>query len=503
MIGHIPPQDEEVRRLLEAGRLTEANMLFDRVITRLPNSGGEQWANAGLLLNRGVFAWRLERIPLALELAAEGWVELENATPEGPDAAATFGLLGFLLESIGHRRPALDMFRRALRIARDSGDRMQLCVALQRMGGVLNFRAVESGSDQATGLFTEARALLAEGVAICEPDWRTYGPLICAHSRALLGVGEIDASEEQAKLAIELAGGQEDLWTEAVAYWVLGGIRQVQGKLDQARTMASRAVSGAERVADTNLLMRFSLDLAEICADMDDHVGQAVALRRVHAAGRKITETLQEGLGQALEQRRLAVQAQRLALAAQQAAARDPLTGLVNRLGLERQAPVLLESTAARGRVPWLVLVDVDWFKDVNDNAGHAAGDAALREVAQILRKETRAEDLVCRWAGDEFVVLLTGSGDDRNEAGPVVAERIRAAVAGHHWKLVIGETRQPTVSIGVAAGPADLDQLFAAADLALYRAKRLGRNRVEEYSADFAEPMELPTQPRDVQTRG
>jgi len=54
--------------------------------------------------------------PLALELAAEGWVELENARAEGPDAAATFGLLGYLLESIGHRRPALDMFRRALRI---------------------------------------------------------------------------------------------------------------------------------------------------------------------------------------------------------------------------------------------------------------------------------------------------------------------------------------------------------------------------------------------------
>ena len=176
---------------------------------------------------------------------------------------------------------------------------------------------------------------------------------------------------------------------------------------------------------------------------------------------------------------------------AEEAAVRDPLTGLVNRLGLERRAPELLETTAARGRVPWLVLLDVDWFKDVNDLAGHAAGDAALQEVAHLLRRECRSGDLVCRWAGDEFVVLLVDESEDSRDAGLVVAERIRAAVDEHDWRVVIGRTRQPpTVSIGVAGGPAELDQLFAAADIALYRAKRAGRNRVE---VDHVDPDRQP----------
>ena len=193
-----------------------------------------------------------------------------------------------------------------------------------------------------------------------------------------------------------------------------------------------------------------------------------------------------QGLGQALEQRRVAVQAQRLATAAQEAAVRDPLTGLVNRLGLQRQAPGLLAETAAQGRIPWLVLLDVDWFKDVNDFAGHAAGDATLQEVAHLLRRECRADDLICRWAGDEFVVLLVDDAEDSRHAGPVVAERIRAAVDRHDWRLVLGCTRRvPTVSIGVAGGPAKLDHLFAAADIALYRAKRAGRNRVETDHGD------------------
>jgi diguanylate cyclase (GGDEF)-like protein len=141
----------------------------------------------------------------------------------------------------------------------------------------------------------------------------------------------------------------------------------------------------------------------------------------------------------------------------------------------------MLARAVEDGRTAWLVLVDVDWFKSVNDIAGHAAGDAALREIAQLLRRECRSDDLVARWAGDEFVVLLGDASGDR-DAGPVVAERIRASVAGHDWTMVLGSGRRPTVSVGVANGPAVLDELFAAADLVLYQAKRQGRNRVAVY---------------------
>jgi diguanylate cyclase (GGDEF)-like protein len=475
--GAIPRQDHDVRSLLNAGRLAEANTLFDQVVARVP-PGADRWSRSAVLVNRAILAWRLGRIPLALELAAEGWTDLDSELPTSPAAAQTLASLGYLLEGIGHRRAALDLLRLAVKVARRAGDPDVLAIALQRLGGTLNFRALDGPAAAAEPIFREARAYLEEGRTLVTSG-DVYRSLLGALSRSLAGLGEEDAAEEMANRTLRLGMEASDRWAVSVGNWVLSVVRRGRGDLVEARTLASRAVTEAERINDSALLLRFSLDLADVCVEMGDSVGESTALRRSVTATSKAVETLQEGLGQALEQRRLAVQAQRLAMEAQEAAARDPLTGLANRLGLERTAPGLLARTIARGRLPWLVLVDVDWFKGVNDDAGHAAGDAALREIAKLLSRECRADDLVARWAGDEFVVLLGDTRDDRH-AGPAVAERIRAAVDEHDWTIMLGGTRRPTVSVGVAAGPGSLDKLFAAADTALYRAKRSGRNRVE-----------------------
>ncbi|GAB3870603.1 hypothetical protein GCM10029964_005410 [Kibdelosporangium lantanae] len=314
--------------------------------------------------------------------------------------------------------------------------------------------------------------------------------MLGAYGAALVGCGEIEAGE---RVALEtLAAGQAagDRWTTAVGNWVLASVRCRQGALVEARTYASNAVRQAEMINDISLLTRFSADLADICAELDDYAGEAAALRRNVSARQVAMAIMQEGLGQALEHRRLAIQAQRLATAAQEAAVRDPLTGLTNRLGLEHAAPRLLVDAAESGRTPWLVLIDVDWFKEINDDAGHAAGDSALREIAELLRAECRAgDDLVARWAGDEFIVLLVGDG----QLGLTVAERVRAAVDRHDWRSRLGSARRPTVSIGVASGRGSLEQLFATADTALYLAKRNGRNRVECPSLDQAQAMSPP----------
>jgi diguanylate cyclase (GGDEF)-like protein len=243
--------------------------------------------------------------------------------------------------------------------------------------------------------------------------------------------------------------------------------------------LGSRAVYYAEWVRDIPLLQQFSVDLSEICAEIGDPVGEAAALRRTMSAQENGLGTLQEALGQALEQRKFAIKAQRVAAAANEEAVRDPLTGLTNRRGLESAAPLLLERITVSGGVPWLILIDVDRFKHINDRTGHPAGDAALREIARVLRAECRAEDLLARWAGDEFVVLLGNTGD-HPETGPAVAERIRAAVDRHDWTDVVGTADALTLSIGVVAGRGSFDELFVAADTALYQAKRNGRNRVE-----------------------
>ncbi|WP_245886104.1 diguanylate cyclase [Umezawaea tangerina] len=429
-------------------------------------------------------AWRLGRIPLALELAAEGWLDFDPETTDHPAAAQTLSTLGYLLEGMGHRHGALDILRKAMKIARRANGPDALAQCLQRLGGTLNFRAASGPAAAAPAIFAEAKGYLAEGLTLHTVDDHVHRGLLGAYSRSLAGVGELEHAEKVARQVLDLALEAKDHWGKAVGNWVLAVVCRERGELVAARTLASRSVASAQVINDTSLVLRFSLDLADICTELDDSVGEAAALRYSVAAGTRANESLQEGLGQALEQRLLAVQAQQAKVAAEEAAARDPLTGLANRLGLERAAALLLESTASRGRVPWLVLVDVDWFKGVNDDAGHAAGDAALREIAQLLRRECRTDDLVARWAGDEFVVLLgdngSGSPSTDHEVGPTVAERIRAAVDGHDWSMVLGTARRPTVSIGVAAGPAKLDQLFAAADMALYRAKRHGRNRVE-----------------------
>ncbi|MEV0699042.1 diguanylate cyclase [Saccharopolyspora sp. NPDC050389] len=480
MIGHLPTHDRHVRLLLDSGRFAEANAAFDELIKAGTSDVGEHWNRPTVLVHRALLAWRLGRIPLALELIAEGWTDLDVDRPEGSAAAHTISMLGYLLETIGHRGPALELMALSVQIARDSDDQAALAHCLSREGNARVFRAVTRPDETSAAQFALARDLFDESQALANPG-QVKRSALAGFARALAGVGETAAAERTALEALALGRGADDWFTAAVANWVLAVVRREQNRLEEARTFASRALEGAETIRDTMLMMQFSLDLAAICEELSDPVGESAALRRTVAASSTAVDVLQEGLGQALEQRRVAVQAQRMAVAAREAALRDPLTGLTNRLGLERRAPVLLESTAAAGRVPWLLLLDVDWFKDVNDLAGHTAGDVVLQEVANLLRRECRADDLVCRWAGDEFVVLLVDASEESRDAGPLVAERIRAAVQRHDWRLVLGRlTKAPTVSIGVAAGPANLEHLFAAADIALYRAKRAGRNRWE-----------------------
>ncbi|MFN4070709.1 MAG: GGDEF domain-containing protein [Thermus caldifontis] len=146
----------------------------------------------------------------------------------------------------------------------------------------------------------------------------------------------------------------------------------------------------------------------------------------------------------------------------------DPLTGLPNRRALE----MALEREAARverGGKPFsLVLLDLDDFKKVNDAQGHQEGDRLLKEVAQYLIAHVRQGDLVGRWGGEEFALLLPWT---EGEEAVRVAERLRAGLSG------VGITG----SFGVAVYRGDLQDLFQRADRALYRAKEEGKNRVEQ----------------------
>ena len=152
----------------------------------------------------------------------------------------------------------------------------------------------------------------------------------------------------------------------------------------------------------------------------------------------------------------------------------DALTGLLNRHGLAPLYHTERLRAERHGRALAVVLLDLDHFKRVNDESGHAAGDGVLRELAALLCHSVRAEDVVARWGGEEFVVLAPEC-DETSAA--MLAEKLRNAVASHDFRL----PRRITASFGVVQleREDDLESLVARADAALYRAKTLGRNRV------------------------
>ncbi|HEX5386352.1 MAG TPA: sensor domain-containing diguanylate cyclase [Gemmatimonadales bacterium] len=160
------------------------------------------------------------------------------------------------------------------------------------------------------------------------------------------------------------------------------------------------------------------------------------------------------------------------------AATTDELTGLYNRRALEERLAAEISRSLRHQLHTSVLLLDLDRFKVVNDTMGHAAGDRLLVLLANVLRKQCRALDVVGRLGGDEFLVILPMT---KPVEAQVFVARVRASLA-ELWQSHAAFGR-PTLSIGIAEAPVHgttVDALLAAADTALYRAKRGGRNAVE-----------------------
>lgn len=190
----------------------------------------------------------------------------------------------------------------------------------------------------------------------------------------------------------------------------------------------------------------------------------------LHRSRQKQHETERE-LKQQIEENRL------LQARLQEQANRDPLTGLYNRRYLDDSLPREMARCLRQGDPLSLVLIDLDHFKAVNDHHGHSVGDQVISQLGQVLTSLSRASDIVCRFGGEEFLVVLPGTGLEAAEAR---AEEYRRAlestpVVTENASLMI------TLSAGVACSYREVaaDELVRLADQALYRAKEAGRNRV------------------------
>jgi len=167
-------------------------------------------------------------------------------------------------------------------------------------------------------------------------------------------------------------------------------------------------------------------------------------------------------------------------------ALRDSLTGVHNRRFLDEYIKKYEAIATRDGKMVGFIMADVDYFKQLNDQFGHMAGDTVLKDLSALIVRMVRKADLVVRFGGEEFLVLL-------HEVQPghtvEVAEKIRLAVEAHPFVLPDGRMAHKTVSLGVSEFPSDADMFYKAikyADVALYRAKETGRNKVVAFEAEM-----------------
>jgi two-component system, cell cycle response regulator len=234
------------------------------------------------------------------------------------------------------------------------------------------------------------------------------------------------------------------------------------------------------------IIMQTALDSTDdkvngLEAGADDYITKPIDFAELKARIKSMLRI--KGLQEALEesQRELLEVNERLRHMSQT----DGLTGLDNRRHIEERLREMWEHSQRLHEPVACVMVDLDRFKSVNDTYGHQAGDAVLRQLAQILKQEAREIDRVGRYGGEEFMLLLPGTVLD---AAVTFAERVRKEVEGHTFTFEGGSLRR-TASFGVSAVPhpkiADCEALVRAADDALYVAKETGRNRVIRFDSE------------------
>lgn len=270
--------------------------------------------------------------------------------------------------------------------------------------------------------------------------------------------------------------------------FVLATIAQLQAKGEKvehallvvaAATGLILAVELLLLVASQKLLFRPLLCArSRIVALADGKLEEPIAGRAVHGEMLSLFEALEALRLRLIERDALDRERARLTDRLKRQAESDGLTGVLNRGALESLAAGLTEAGAGPTRLG-LILLDLDHFKAINDSFGHASGDEVLKEAARRLCAALRQDDVIARFGGEEFAVLLR---DQDSEAPGEIAERLRAALHDPPFVLATGDSLEVTASFGVALvenRPGAWPRLIAAADRALYRAKAEGRNRV------------------------
>jgi two-component system, cell cycle response regulator len=280
-------------------------------------------------------------------------------------------------------------------------------------------------------------------------------------ARILRGEHRVDVEMEPNDALFRVAEGDYDLLIVSLSLANFDGLRlcsQVRS-LERTRNVAILAIADADNNA--RLVRGLEIGVNDYLTRPIDK-NELLARVRTQVRKKRYTERLRDNVQMSIEM-----------------AITDALTGLYNRRYMETHVGTLVEQAIARSKPLTVLILDIDYFKSVNDGWGHDAGDDVLREFALRIRKSIRGIDLACRYGGEEFVVVMP---ETDMAVATVVAERLRRRIATEPFPIQQGQRKiDVTISIGLAAlRPEDnAAAVIKRADQALYRAKRDGRNRV------------------------
>jgi two-component system cell cycle response regulator len=328
---------------------------------------------------------------------------------------------------------------------------------LKMMTDELRMRAVTSRD---IGIESPEREAVAEtgrnGRILVVDDRATSSEHIAA---MLSGEHSAEIEADPSAALFHAAEGSYDLLIVSLGLDNFDGLRlcsQVRS-LDRTRNVPILAVADAE--SNARLVRGLEIGVNDYLARPIDR-NEMLARVRTQIRKKRYTERLREQMSIEM-------------------AITDALTGLYNRRYMESHLGSLVEQASSRSKPLTVLVLDIDYFKSINDTHGHDAGDDVLREFAIRIRKSIRGIDLACRFGGEEFVVVMP---ETDLAVATMVAERLRRRIASEPFPIQQGaRSIEVTISIGIAAlGSADnAATVLKRADQALYRAKRDGRNRV------------------------
>src|SRR5471030_2807827 len=272
----------------------------------------------------------------------------------------------------------------------------------------------------------------------------------------------VDVESDPAEALFHAAEGNYDLAIVSLGLQNFDGIRLCSQIRSLERTRGVPILAVAEADNNERLVRGLEIGVNDYLIRPIDK-NEMLARVRTQIKKKRYTERLRDNANKSIEM-----------------AITDALTGLNNRRYMETHLQSLVDQAAARGKPLAVLILDIDYFKSVNDTHGHDAGDDVLREFALRIRKSIRNIDLACRYGGEEFVIVMP---ETDMAVATMVAERIRRRIATEPFPIQQGARKlEITISIGLAAigVPGDTAAaILKRADTALYRAKRDGRNRV------------------------